>query len=249
MPRQDPNRTIRSLAMKRHLLALLALLAAAPAAATPSAALVSSDQLLGANERSFFVLRTTTIWPGSHYQVIRRLEFLEVSAWDGTLRDGCTLRETTSDQDAASDNGVWTHRDSTLAPCDPAARLRAASADYPAPRHGLAPAWPVTFSGDDITISRGDGAAPARLLDWAYVVSRAGAMTTGTGPEAPCPFCEATEGLAPAEACTLDPAATEFPFAPWVFLRLVCWDGSSDLSGAVVHIPVSRKTYTEGHSE
>ena len=58
-----------------------------------------------------------------------------------------------------------------------------------------------------------------------------------------------TEGLPPAEACTLDPAATEFPFAPWVFLHLVCWDGSSDLSGAVVHIPVSRKTYTEGHSE
>ena len=264
-PVPDPRphcRTARSPSWPRYLgrliatlaLFLVGLLAPVPADATPSPAVITHDHLLGANDRSFFVLRTTTIYPGSYYQFTRRLEFLEISVWDGSKRRGCLMRETTSTEDPATDPVDWSHSDAPTAPCTPAQRLRDAGAQYTLPTPIGPPPYALTLTDQSVQIRRGIGTDPARLLDWAYIDSRARAMGQvggvdflwqQTGAQTVCPYCEATEGLPATQACELDPAATDVPFAPWVFLRLTCWDGSSDISGAVFFIPVSQSTYQD----
>ena len=62
-------------------------------------------------------------------------------------------------------------------------------------------------------------------------------------PDPLCPYCEATYGLPPTEACSLAPQAIEVRMSPWVFLKLTCWTGDGDISGASLFIPVSLATY------
>lgn len=239
----------------RHLLLCLILTLVSTASstlATPSAAVITQDQLIAANERSFFVLRSIAIHPGSYYQRSERLDLLEISVWDGSIRATCTLRSVTYAADPNTKKLNWASRENPQSPCNLAQQLSAAGASLTMPPPVGPPPWPLTLTDSGVTLQRGAGTAPVPLLDRSYVDNRARAMNQVSGvsflwqsddPTPFCPYCEATQGMTPTEACALAPQAVQAPMAPWVFLHLTCWDGSGDISGASLFIPVSRKTY------
>jgi hypothetical protein len=242
--------------MIKHLILIcFAILTPIAAVATPSPAVVTQDQLIGVNDRSFFVLRTTTIYPGSYYQVTHRLEFIELSIWDGSRRGGCLIRETISQDETA--DGDWKHIDTELSTCDVSTRLRDAGAHFlPLSLSYHSPAVSYWKLGSGGVYRAGEG--PKLILGWDYIDSRARAMNVVEDVKFAwnselftlCPYCEYVgKELSLDDECRLLPDRPKSNFADWVFLHFTCWSGDGDISGASFYIPVSLKTYYEGYRE
>ncbi|MCC2110839.1 MAG: hypothetical protein KDJ16_02255 [Hyphomicrobiales bacterium] len=221
--------------------------------ATPGAAVIMEDRLLGADDRSFFVLRTTFLNPPTYYSATRQLEFLEISVWDGTIRSRCLLRRTQYDNDAAANNDIWTRAEEAETGCDPFKILAERGAAYAEPKaveDGLN--WKLVLRGSAVMVEPEAGGDRRPLLSDDYVEVRSRATTVidtaaipwPTGEESAFSIVESLAGGAPLDdVCKVDPWPHELFESKWLFVGLTCWTGDGDLDGARFLVPLSEKTW------
>jgi hypothetical protein len=225
-----------------------------PASASPGSAIILSDDLLGANERSFFVLRTTLLNPPTYYSRTVRHELVEISLWDGSIRSRCLLRQTTSTVDPNTGLPVPGMSEEASPACNPFVVLAEQAAVAVVPLSKEPPAQPVKLAAGTVHINRNGDDNWARLLDAPYVETRARALTRFDPASAPFDVgandAETFNLYDPwgdqqplSEACTLRPEVRTLTQAGWVFLHFLCWTGDGDVDGAGFYIPVSAKTF------
>ncbi len=243
--------------LKRLIITCLTLLAPIAAMATPSAAVKFHDQLLGANERSFFVLRSIDIYPGSYYAHTSRLEFIEFSIWDGSRRSGCVLREVVSvDTDTL---GAWEHTDTPLPPCDMMQKMHEAGAHFAIGGRSLLAAetreMEIQRHDDGIYASIYFNEITGRIVDWDYIDTRARAMSVVEdvkfawidGLHPVCPYCDYVGDALEADECVIAPSFLDIHSVNWRFLKLSCPSSGVDEPSATLFVPVSLKTYQRAH--
>jgi hypothetical protein len=239
-------------------LALILILVAGGARATPYAAVQSEDRLLGANDETFFVLRHIHIQPGSYYLRTERWEFIAISLEDGRIQDRCLLRETDFEEHLVDDKSKWQSTERSGPECDVFSKLAQAKAHYPELIGLNPPLQPVHLEGRVILITRSDSEPPAPLMNWSDIDGFARNMTLIEGvtlnwlPEGEpfCAYCEAMPAEDGAPECSLSPAVQHVvPNGP-VFLNLNCLTGDFESSGARFFIPVSSRLFQgEGHDD
>ncbi|WP_306259722.1 hypothetical protein [Pararhizobium sp. IMCC21322] len=76
--------------------------------ATPDPGIVISDQIIGTTPNTFFVIRTTTLRPPSHYEYKKRVELVELSIPSGKIEQQCLVRETEYHYDFEASQETWT---------------------------------------------------------------------------------------------------------------------------------------------
>ena len=234
---------------KACLIAVHLVLASAHAAlATPSPGIVISDHIIGTAANSFFVIRTTTLNPPIYYEYRRRLEFVELSASDGSILKKCKLRETAYVSDAGIEPETWTQTETQKPACQVFDMLYRRSAGYMTPRSTEPVAFRLTAAGLETREETSDGS-----VTWANVMSakeirvRAAKTTsiaateipwqTGTDSSAVFSLVGTDEDDQPLqEACELDPVPVTSRGHDRIYLRLLCWSGDADADGANFYV-------------
>ncbi|MDU8927220.1 hypothetical protein RXV86_07475 [Alisedimentitalea sp. MJ-SS2] len=199
-------------------------------------------------------MRTVIIQPGSYYRQIQRLEFVAISIHDGSTRNTCTMLELLLTKDAENPDADWVETEEIKHPCDIPQLLAEAGITQPGTLSPGLPAPPMQLTNNAIIVAHGPGASATALRDWEDVHTLARTMGQienvswqwqQANGEVNCPYCEATSGLTPKEACTIKPQAFQTPPTPWVFAQLTCWAGTDDTPGATFFIPISLSTYNK----
>ena len=244
----------------RLLIAIQVFLAwTASAVATPSPSVVISDNIIATVPDAYFVIRTTTLRPPTYYRFRERIEFVELSIPDGSVRHRCTLRETTNQSDAGADKPTWTRTEVKTPACEVFETLSRRDANYIEPRSMGPGTYSFHLDAKGVTVKdiwsqdtpKTVGVLPARdikrqiatiatipasSLDW-----QADANSDGLAS-----LLETGDGAEPLhEACELDPVATTSRGTTWLFLRFRCWSGDGDVDGANFYIPADSATWTK----
>lgn len=239
---------------KTCLIAVQLLLASAHAAlATPSPGIVISDHIIGTAANSFFVIRTTTLNAPTYYRYHKRLEFVELSADDGSIVKKCMLRETEYVSDAGIEPETWTQTETQKPACQVSDMLSRRSAGYMAPRSTGPVAFRLTAAGLEAREDKSDGSVTwANVMSAKKITARAAKTTSipateipwQTGPDSSAVFSlvgNAEDDQPLHEACELDPVpVTSRDHGP-AYLRLLCWPGDADADGANFYLALDIK--------
>ncbi|MEM9471329.1 MAG: hypothetical protein AAGA00_05190 [Pseudomonadota bacterium] len=234
---------------KTCLIAVQLVLASAHAAlATPSPAIVISDHIIGTAADSFFVIRTTTLNPPIYYAYHRRLEFVELSASDGSILKKCMLRETEYVSDAGVAPETWTQTETQKPACEVFDMLSTQSAGYITPRSTGPGAFRLTAGGLEAREETSDGSVTwATVMSATEIGARAAKTTsipatdipwqTGAGSSGVLSLVGTTGDDQPLhEACKLDPVPVTSRGHERMYVRLLCWSGDDDADGANFYV-------------
>lgn len=254
---------MRAMSGSRLLIAIQIFLAlTVSAGATPNSSIVVSDEIIGTVPDGFFVIRTTTLRPANYFQFRERIEFVELSIPDGSVRQRCTLRETVNQSDADAEKPTWQRTELKTPRCEVFETLSRRDVNYIEPRS----MGPGTFSfhlgADGVTVkdvwSRG---TPTTVGLLSVEDIKRQIATIATIPTAVIPWpeqatsgdlynlIEAAEAAPPLhEACELDPVATTARGTSWLFLRFRCWSGDADIDGANVFIPANSAVWDKSEN-
>lgn len=222
------------------------LIGATPATATPDAGIAVADALVAAGPDSYVVLRTTSLWPPSYYAYAERLEYVALALADATIRSRCLIAEATYATDAADPDATRQRTGLTTGNCDLGAMLAAADAAPVMPEAGFDEPDTFALVDDGLAATRDVESRPIWPLAEVAARFTAATMIPGTALFwAPEPGAVAIYGegfpFDPAE-CRADAAVRRPEVGAHVFVRLHCWGGSIDFSGADLWLAVPDTT-------
>lgn len=236
---------------------LITLLMTTHATATPDAGLALSDQIVGANARNFFVIRTSTLRPPNYYEYSKRVELIELSIETGRIESRCLVRETSYTTDPNAPDTSWVQNELMPTGCHPFEELSKKGANYIEPESvgpnyytfrlgedGLsfqetetddAPVWTLLLPLSDVKTKALNGSKiQVESLPW---------YSGEDAPEMISVIAVDDEYEPLHTACT----PHQFPFhalrMKWRFIRLNCWSGDDDAFGANFYVPVSGQLF------
>lgn len=239
---------------KGFIIAVQVILASASAAqATPSPAIVISDQIIGTTPGSFFVIRTTTFNGPTYYQYSKRIDFVELSVKDGSIVQKCPLRETEYASDAGIEQETWTQTEKPKPSCQVFEVLSKRSAGYMRPRStdtgeaafrltadGLEAREDTADDNDRWTNIMSTKLIKARAAKTASIMASEIPWQTSPDPSEVFSLAGAASATQPLhELCKLDPVALTSRGHHGVFLHLSCWPGDTDADGANFYIALN----------
>ncbi|MEP0522166.1 MAG: hypothetical protein ABJO09_15110 [Hyphomicrobiales bacterium] len=220
--------------------------------ATPDAGLVLSDQIVGVTDRSFFVIRTSTLRPPSYYEYSKRVELIELSIKTGHIENRCLVRETNYTTDPNEPNTSWVQEELMPTACHPFDELFKKGANYIEAESAGPSYYTFRLREDGLSYREtesDDQESWMHLLPISEVKTRAlngskievESLPWYSGENAPKMISAI---IIDDEYEPLHTICTPHQFAfnalrnNWQFIRLNCWSGDDDAFGANFYVPV-----------
>lgn len=224
--------------------------------ATPEAGIHVEDRLIGNNANSYFVERQISFYPPTYFAHIKDTEFLELSIWDGHVRDRCVMRRVTYLIDANTDERSTKYE--AFPDCDPVRRLNAANAVPPVAATSYRAHPNLQIDGDSIVFAPAHGGPSKLVAAQDYIGSRAVALSQLS----PIGFPEEMQWRGPGgidlyaasgaakdfdEACRVAPVAQRGE-EDWRFVTVICVPDYADGFGVNFILPISAASWEKARN-